>query len=426
MTDAHTVLIVDDNQTNRVLLARSLANAGYRTLEAANGAEALEVARADRPSIILLDVQMPEMDGFEACAKLKGAERTESIPVLFLTSHSEPANIERAFAVGGCDCIAKPFHMGEVKARIAVHLRLQQATTMLEETHAQLLLAQKMESIGQLAAGVAHEINTPTQFVGDNTRFIKETFEQLAPALVQVRRMVDAILDGEDCADAASGLRRTFEEIELDYILEEFPEAIDQSIEGIQRVSTIVKAMKEFSHAGATEMALADVNRALESTVNVASHEWKYVADVEKDLADDLPLVYCNAGEISQVLLNMIVNAAHALREKHGERAGEKGVIRVSTRAVGDVAEVRVADTGVGIPEAIRQRIFDPFFTTKGVGEGTGQGLSMAHRVVVQEHGGTITVESEEGAGTTFVIRLPLGVERREGPLGPAGQEDAA
>lgn len=412
MSAPQTILIVDDNRTNRTLLARSLSNSGYETIEGSDGLQAIEMAVEHRPAIILLDVQMPSMDGFEACLRLKAMPKTAAIPVLFLTSHSEPANIERAFAVGGCDCIAKPFHMGEVKARIAVHLGLREATDMLEETHAQLLLAQKMESIGQLAAGVAHEINTPTQFVGDNTRFLKDTFEQLAPALGKVRALLETAIAGGDCEGEAKALKETFEDIELDYILEEFPTALDQSIEGLQRVSTIVKAMKEFSHSGASEMALADLNRSLETTVNVASHEWKYVANVEKDLDEDLPHVFCHAGEISQVLLNMIVNAAYALREKIGDGAAEKGLIKVSTRNAGDFAEIRVSDTGAGIPAEIRQRIFDPFFTTKAVGDGTGQGLSMAHKVVVQEHQGTISVESEVGVGTTFIIRLPLGRER--------------
>ncbi len=412
MSAPQTILIVDDNRTNRTLLARSLSKSGYRTVEGSDGLEAIEMAAEHHPAIILLDVRMPSMDGFEACLRLKAMPKTAAIPVLFLTSHSEPANIERAFAVGGCDCIAKPFHMGEVKARIAVHLGLREATDMLKETHAQLLLAQKMESIGQLAAGVAHEINTPTQFVGDNTRFLKDTFEQLAPALGRVRELLETAIAGGDCEGEAKALKETFEEMELDYILEEFPTALDQSIEGLQRVSTIVKAMKEFSHSGASEMALADLNRSLETTINVASHEWKYVANVERDLDEGLPHVFCHAGEISQVLLNMIVNAAYALREKFGDGASEKGLIKLSTRHAGGFAEIRVSDTGAGIPPEIRQRIFDPFFTTKAVGDGTGQGLSMAHKVVVQEHQGTISVESEVGVGTTFTIRLPLGRER--------------
>lgn len=411
MTPEPTVLIVDDNLANRTMLSRSLASSGYQTLEAANGGEALELAHAHRPSIVLLDVRMPDMDGFEVCEALKASEQTSSTPVLFLTSHSEPANIERAFAVGGCDCIAKPVHLGEVKARLAVHLGLQEATAKLEETHGQLLLAQKMESIGQLAAGVAHEINTPTQFVGDNARFLKETFAQLAPALEQVQELVDSALKGDDCAASAGALKGILEDIELDFILEEFPSAIDQSIEGIKRVSTIVKAMKEFSHIGASEMALSDLNRSIESTVNVATHEWKDLADMELHLDEALPPVCCHAGEVSQVVLNMIVNASHALREKLGERAPEKGLIRISTDLVDGHVEVRIGDTGSGIPAAIQQRIFDPFFTTKEVGVGTGQGLFMAHKVVVQNHGGAIAVESEEGEGTTFTIRLPLGHE---------------
>jgi signal transduction histidine kinase len=254
----------------------------------------------------------------------------------------------------------------------------------------QLAQAQKLESIGQLAAGIAHEINTPIQYIGDNARFLQD-------ALSDLHRVIAA----QGQPDASAG------DVDLEYLQQETPKAIQQLLEGVSQVARIVRAMKEFSHPGATEKLPVDLNRAIESTLVVSRNEWKYVADVETDLARDLPQVPCLAGEINQVLLNLIVNAAHAIDDVV-KTTGGKGRITVSTRRDGDWAEIRVADTGCGIPEAIRSRIFDPFFTTKDVGKGSGQGLSIAHTVIVRNHGGTIQFFSEMGSGTTFVVRLPL------------------
>jgi len=193
----------------------------------------------------------------------------------------------------------------------------------------------------------------------------------------------------------------------LAYLQEEIPQAIDQSLEGLERIAKIVRSMKEFSHPGMDEKTPIDINQAIETTINVSRNEWKYHADIETDLDPGLPNVSCLPGEINQVLLNLIVNAAHAIVNVVGE-SGDKGLIRISTRLDGAWAEIRVSDTGTGIPEEIKQRIFDPFFTTKMVGKGTGQGLAIAYSVVVDKHGGVIDLESEEGKGTTFIISLPL------------------
>jgi signal transduction histidine kinase len=252
----------------------------------------------------------------------------------------------------------------------------------------QLAEARRLESIGQLSAGIAHEINTPCQFAVDNVEFLKETFPELMQAL-----------DGDTSVD-------------LEFLRKEIPAAIEQTREGIQRVSKIVLAMREFSHPGSADKAAVDVNRAIESTITVARNEWKYVAEVSTDLDPELPRVPCYGGPLNQAILNMIVNAAHAIAA--GRRDDDaKGEIRVSTRRRGDVAVIEIADTGTGIPEAIRHKIFDPFFTTKEVGKGTGQGLAIAHSVVVGKHGGTLEVESEEGRGTTFRITLPLDASAR-------------
>ncbi len=273
---------------------------------------------------------------------------------------------------------------------------------------AQLAQAQKLESIGQLAAGIAHEINTPVQFIGDNTRFLQDAFRDVGELLEKLWNLVERARAVDGLGDVVREVEETAEAIDLEYLKTEIPKAIDQSLEGVQRVAKIVLAMKEFSHPGQEEKVPIDVNKALENTLTVARNEWKYVADAVTDLDPHLPLVPCIPGEINQVFLNIIVNAAHAIKDALNGRPDARGTITVSTRTVDEWCEVRIADTGPGIPEKIRHRIFDPFFTTKEVGKGTGQGLAIAHAVVVEKHQGHLTFETEEGRGTTFIVRLPL------------------
>jgi signal transduction histidine kinase len=197
-------------------------------------------------------------------------------------------------------------------------------------------------------------------------------------------------------------------DVDPEYLCDEIPKAVAQSLEGIERVATIVRAMKEFSHPGVDDMHAIDLNRAVESTATVCRNEWKYVAELELELDANLPPVQCLAGEVNQVVLNMIVNAAHAIGDVVGDGARGKGRITIRTRAVAEQVEIEVEDTGKGMPENVRSRVFDPFFTTKGVGKGTGQGLSIAHNVIIKKHSGTIEVHSEEGVGTRFVIRIPI------------------
>ncbi len=273
---------------------------------------------------------------------------------------------------------------------------------------AQLAQAQKLESIGQLAAGIAHEINTPVQFIGDNTRFLGDAFRDLQELLDKYGELLEGARNTEQLAESVQAVEATMEAVDLDYLKEEIPRALEQTLEGVQRVAKIVLAMKEFSHPGQEEKTLTDINKALENTVTVARNEWKYVADVITDLDPNLPLVPCIPGEMNQVFLNILVNAAHAVKDAVQNRPQSKGTITITTRAVEDWCEVRISDTGTGIPEKIRHRIFDPFFTTKEVGRGTGQGLAIAHHVVVEKHKGALLFETEEGRGTTFIVRLPL------------------
>jgi PAS domain S-box-containing protein len=276
---------------------------------------------------------------------------------------------------------------------------------MLEE---QLQQAQKLEAIGQLSAGVAHEINTPTQFVSDNVQFLKDSWQCLADLLRCSGDLRQAAAGGSVAAELLATYDRRSHAAEVDYMLAEIPRAIDQSQEGLKRVAKIVRAIKEFSHPGSTEKEAVDLNKTVETTITVSHNEWKYVADVEVELANDLPPVACLSSELSQAILNLIVNAAHAIADRQGKAAGKKGKIVVRTRKNGEWAEIDIGDDGKGIPEEIRSRVFEPFFTTKEVGKGTGQGLALAHSVIVNLHQGQLWFDSEVGVGTTFHIRIPL------------------
>ncbi|MEE9168289.1 MAG: PAS domain S-box protein [bacterium] len=272
----------------------------------------------------------------------------------------------------------------------------------------QLVQAQKLESIGQLAAGIAHEINTPTQFIGDNIQFLWDAFRDLQNVLNGYDELLAVAKDGNVTSDLITKVQATAEEAELDYLSEEIPKAIEQSLEGVQRVSTIVRAMKDFSHPGGEEKMLIDLNKTIETTITVARNEWKYVADMVTDFDSNLPLIPCLVGDLNQVILNIIINAAHAISDVVGDGSQGKGTITISTQQVDGWAEIRISDTGTGIPESARDKIFDPFFTTKCVGKGTGQGLSIAHSVVAKKHNGSLSFETELGRGTTFVVRLPV------------------
>jgi PAS domain S-box-containing protein len=293
----------------------------------------------------------------------------------------------------------------EIRAKKA---EVEAAHRNLEDAQTELLQAEKLASIGRLAAGIAHEINTPTQFVGDNTRFLDDAFGDLLRLLTVCQQIIakgeDGSVDSELCTQALA----ISEEIDIDYLTDEIPTAIEQALEGVDRVSKIVRSMKEFSHPGSEGKTRMNINNAIESTATVSKNEWKYCAELVTDFDPKLPEVPCLPGEFNQVILNIIVNGAHAIIARNGENSSTLGQINVSTRLDGDFAEIRISDTGCGIPEEIRNKVFEPFFTTKEVGKGTGQGLAVARSVIVDKHGGTISIESEMGAGSTFTIRLPL------------------
>jgi len=273
--------------------------------------------------------------------------------------------------------------------------------------------SQKLESIGQLAAGIAHEINTPTQFVGDNVRFLKGAIDEVFEVLDSAHALLADLKDGAPALDALTKLAEQIEELDLEFLEEEVPQAISQSIDGVDRVAGIVRAMKNFSHPGSLGLGPVDLGAAIQNTLTVSRSEWKYQAELELELEPNLPTVTCSEGEINQVFLNMIVNASHAI-ESSREEGDPLGKLRIATRHEGDEVVIEIQDSGCGMPPDVQERIFDPFFTTKGVGKGTGQGLALASNVV-HAHEGSIVVDSAPGEGTRFSIRLPI--------AGPRGVE---
>ena len=274
-----------------------------------------------------------------------------------------------------------------------------------EKAEVELRQAQKLEAVGRLAAGVAHEINTPVQFVSDSIRFVSEASADLIGLIGKYQAVVHAVTSGGSAQAAARDAELAAQSADLDYAMAEIPGALGLALDGLARVAAIVRSMKTFAHPG-QDLGEVDLNQGILSTLTIAHHEYKYIADVDTDLGE-LPLVHCHAGEINQVVLNLIVNAAHAIADVHPDGLA-RGRIGIQTRRDGDHVLIAVSDTGSGIPEAIRDRIFDPFFTTKDVDRGTGQGLSIARSVVAEKHGGTLTFLTEVGKGTTFTIRLPV------------------
>lgn len=293
---------------------------------------------------------------------------------------------------------------------------LEKALKELRLTQVQLLQAQKMESIGQLAAGIAHEINTPTQYVCDNVGFVKTATTSLIALLDTALALIDTTRE----TFAEEPTLREFDTIrkrtKVEFLCRQLPSALDESLEGLGHITKIVAAMKEFSHPSHNEKEMVDVRDVINTTATVARNEWKYVAELETHFEHELPKLPCLRDSIGQAILNLIVNAAHAIADTIQQGIKEKGHIIISAALNGEHIEIRVKDDGSGIPVGIQDRIFDPFFTTKAVGKGTGQGLSIVYSTVVDKHKGQILCESEEGVGTTFILLLPLNSPQEESP----------
>jgi signal transduction histidine kinase len=275
----------------------------------------------------------------------------------------------------------------------------------LKQAQREAMQSARLASIGGLAAGIAHEINTPIQYIGDNLRYVGEALPKIVSSLAAGHALAGQVAGAGGLVEAAARYHEAIEDAKISRLLTELPDAVADSLDGVSQIARIVLSMKEFSHPGTTIKASSDINRALDSTLTVTHNAWKHVAEVERDFDLTLPSVICYVGEINQMFLNLIMNAAQAI-----ESSGKPlpGRIKISTTHSGGWAEIRIADSGLGVPRAIRERIFDPFFTTKPVGKGTGQGLSICRDVVMVRHGGTIEVGGAEGEGAVFTVRLPI------------------
>ncbi len=351
---------------------------------------------------------MNEDDSIQALqAKLRAQQKT--IDILMNT-------VEQKYADGSVslDLFSQNLSLELVVQRKTELLReqgedLRRALRELQLTQAQLLHANKLESVGQLAAGIAHEINTPAQFIGSNLDFLYESFTDLTQLFAPIIEQAVSFSKETSPHDINMVLTGLVSDVDWEYLKDEIPTAIRQSQDGVKRITTIVQALKEFSHPSNNEKEMCDLHKLIETTIIVASNEWKYFADIHTEFDPDLPKVLCLADELCQVFLTLLTNAAHAIETKFDNRPqSEKGRIIFSTHHDLQHVEIQISDTGTGIPDNIHSRIFDPFFTTKKVGKGTGQGLAIAHDIITRKHNGSITFTSEVGKGTVFTIRLPI------------------
>jgi two-component system NtrC family sensor kinase len=463
----HRILIVDDNRAihddfrkifappdatastldalEAALLDRPAAAAdpivAFELISAFQGQEALDhvaaAIAAGRPfALAFVDMRMPPgWDGLETIERLWQAD--PDLQVVICSAYSDHSWSDLRARLGARESLLilkKPFdtlevvqcahalttkwtlarqiraHVDELEAVVAqrtqqlvlANAELAEHIRVRERMESELRLSQKLEAVGQLAAGVAHEINTPIQYVADNLQFLRDSMTALAAMATDMLAAVSAAR-GPATAELTDRLSAIARDAELEYLSQEIPGSLNSVGDGVARIAKIVRAMKELAHPGPREASAIDLTRALQNAIDVTAATYRYVADVVTEFADTPPVV-CFGSDLSQVFLNLIVNAAHAMEDK---RAG-RGRLGVRTRVDGDRVEIAISDNGVGISEVDRDRIFDAFFTTKEVGRGTGQGLTISRTIVVDRHGGTLTFDSEVGIGTTFYVRIPI------------------
>lgn len=405
------ILIAEDDYISRNLLKRMLTDMGHQVVAAENGRQALEVLRKRPIKFLVTDWMMPEMDGLELCRSIRGNAFDRYIYIIVLTAKDSKKDLVAAFQAGADDYIPKPFDPEELKARVSTGLRVIEKDRDLETTRGQLALIQnqmmqseKMAAIGQLTAGVAHEINNPTSFVDNNLKTLSEYQLEIATIIGSYRELFgmlkaaspDASV-GSDFKEKIDAVHKLEQDIKLDFLLSDINDLIGECREGSRRIIKIVSDLKWFVHPGEDALQSVDVNAGLTSTLNVVHNEIKYRATVETDLGE-IPMVNGYAQQLNQVFMNLLINAAQAM-EKNGR-------IDIKTYLLKGFVEVTISDTGRGIPMENIDKIFEPFFTTKEVGKGTGLGMYIV-RNIIEKHHGTINVQSEAGEGTTFIIRLP-------------------
>jgi signal transduction histidine kinase len=403
------VLYMEDDAAQARLVQECLRRCGYDVDLAGDGAAGLAACNTDGYDAVIVDQTMPGLSGLDVIRAL--AAHGKFPPTIMVTGTGNERIAVEAMKLGVSDYLVKDLEGGFVNVLPLVVQRAIEQRRLLGEKQRmekELARAQRMEAIGQLAAGIAHEINTPTHYIGDNTRFLQNAFADMGGLLDSFGRLLDAAKADSISNDMLQEMEMKFRAADLGYLSREIPQAIQQSLEGVEQVARIVGAMKEFTYPGNGGKQAVDLNHVIAGAITLCHSEWKHVAEVVTDFDHELPAVRCLPTDINSVVLNLVVNAAHAIAEASHNGADGKGLITIRTRCDGPYAEIRVEDSGPGIAEEIRPRVFDLFFTTKEVGRGTGQGLALAHAIVVEKHGGTIDFETEVGRGTAFVVRLPI------------------
>jgi len=396
------VLIVDDSADDIHVLMENLKQ-DYAVLAASSGEKALVLAsKKPQPDVILMDVMMPGMNGYETCRSLKENPETRNIDVIFVSANDSPDEKIVGYEAGGCDYLIKPVQAGELSQKIKLAIQNQevledsaQTHEQLEEAQGQLLQSEKMAAIGQLAAGVAHEINNPVGYINSNISSLRDYVQDLFRVLDAYAQMETSVTDTDQ---SLLQLRAIKQQVDFDYLKQDIVDLIRESQEGVDRVRKIVQDLKDFSHVDEIEWQWADLHKGMDSTLNIVHNEIKYKAEVVKEYGE-LPKVECIASQINQIVMNLLVNAAHAIEKR--------GTIQISTGVEDENwVWISIGDDGKGIGQKNLKKIFNPFFTTKPVGKGTGLGLSLAHSII-EKHNGKISVESEPG-NTVFTIRLPV------------------
>lgn len=421
------ILLVDDNPNNLKVLAEAIQGHGWKALMATDGESAIEQAGYMAPDLILLDVMMPGFDGFETCRRLKANSITQNIPIIFMTALSDTQDKVKGFDIGAVDYITKPFQQEEVVARLKLHLKITHLTQTLEQrveertaelarslsllqnTQLQLIQNEKMSALGNLVAGVAHEINNPVGFLSGN----------LQPAEEYVRDLIGLVdLYQQTYTNPTPEIQDQIEEIDLDYVREDLPKLLNSMKLGIDRIRNISISLRTFSRADKDYKVPFDIHEGLDSTLLILKHRLKAndhrpEIEVVKKYGD-LPSIECFPGQLNQVFMNILANAIDALEEANLSRDSDAikakpNQISIETIVIeGHTIQIHITDNGVGISEAVKSRIFDHLFTTKAVGKGTGLGLAIAHQIVVENHAGTIEVNSDPQQGTEFIITLPI------------------
>ncbi|MFH0974476.1 MAG: ATP-binding protein [Spirochaetota bacterium] len=359
---------------------------------------------------ILLDLNIKDSSGLDTLEKVK--RKYPDLPVIVMTGEYSDDIGLKAVALGAQDFLLKN-KLDYYSLNKAIHYAIERKKAD-EEKHKlekQLQQSRTLESIGTLASGIAHEINTPMQYIQDNTMFFSEGVINLFEIINVYSEIVAQYCNDETMSIAREKINKALGNTDIEYLRKEIPSAISQSLDGIGRVKNIINAMKYFSHADSDEMQKGDINKAIENTVMVSKNRWKYVAEIKTDLDPSIPEIKCFMGRINQVIMNLILNAADAISEVVKDNPDKKGLIQISSKKENNSIVITIRDTGCGIADNNKDRIFDPFFTTKDVGKGTGQGLSIVYDIIVNQHKGSIDVESAAGKGSAFTIRLPTNLD---------------